>query len=142
MSIKSEQSVASETHHGIPKGKSYPHLEIRMACVEDGLDNTGFRKISSYIKLINPNTKIAYIPTANYRTFWGQLFEKTQGSFGDKDITSVAEFMAKADIAAFSSMTQSSFTVYKIIDQVRYGIPGTRLNDALYTRRAGARPPR
>jgi len=125
MSIRSEQSVVSETHHGIPKGKSYPNLEVRMACVEDGLDNTGFRKISSYIKSIHSNTKIAYIPTANYRTFWGQLFEKTQGSFGDKDIISVAEFMAKADIAAFSSMTQSSFTVYKIIDQVRKINPDT-----------------
>ena len=27
--------------------KSYPNLEIRLACVEDGLDNSGFRKISA-----------------------------------------------------------------------------------------------
>ena len=55
---------------------------------EDGLDNTGFRKISSYIKLINPNTKIAYIPTANYRTFWGQLFEKTLRELGFEGVSS------------------------------------------------------
>ena len=37
--------------------------------------------------------------------------------------------MAKADIAAFSSMTQSSFTVYKIIDQVREINPDTYIID-------------
>ena len=36
-------------------------LEIRLACVEDGLDNVGFRKISAYIKSIHSNTKVAYV---------------------------------------------------------------------------------
>ena len=40
-------------------------LEIRLACVEDGLDNVGFRKISAYIKSIHSNTKVAYVPTGN-----------------------------------------------------------------------------
>ena len=31
--------------------------DIRLACVEDGLDNTGFRKIAAFIKSINPNTE-------------------------------------------------------------------------------------
>ena len=30
--------------------KSNPNLEIRLACVEDSVANTGFRKISAYIK--------------------------------------------------------------------------------------------
>ena len=113
--------------------ESYPNLEIRLACVEDGLDNTGFRKISAYIKSIHQNTKIAYIPTSNYRNIIGQLIEKEGGSFGDKDIYRVAEFMAKADIAAFSSMTQSSFTVYKIIDQVRKINPKSYIISVSYT---------
>lgn len=116
---QSNENLQSTQNGLFQKGKIYPDLEIRLACVEDGLDNTGFRKISAYIKSIHQNTKIAYIPTSNYRNIIGQLIEKEGGSFGDKDIYRVAEFMAKADIAAFSSMTQSSFTVYKIIDQVR-----------------------
>ena len=116
---QSNENLQSTQNGLFQKGKIYPDLEIRLACVEDGLDNTGFRKISAYIKSIHQNTKIAYIPTSNYRNIIGQLIEKEGGSFGDKDIYRVAEFMAKADIAAFSSMTQSSFTVYKIIEQVR-----------------------
>ena len=44
--------------------------------------------------------------------------EKGGGNLNDKDIYKVAEFMAEGDIAAFSSMTQSSFTVYKIIANI------------------------
>ena len=99
--------------------KSYPNLEIRLACVEDGLDNSGFRKISAYIKSIHQNTKIAYIPTSNFRNILSQLMERIGGDLNDKDIHEVAKFMAEGDIAAFSSMTQSAFNVYKIIAEVR-----------------------
>ncbi len=99
--------------------KSYPNLEIRLACVEDGIDNTGFRKISAYIKSICQNTKIAYIPTSSVRNILNQLMERVGGDFNDKDIHEVAKFMAEGDIAAFSSMTQSAFNVYKIIAEVR-----------------------
>ena len=99
--------------------KSYPNLEIRLACVEDGLDNSGFRKISAYIKSIHQNTKIAYIPTSNFRNILSQLMERNRGDLNDKDIHEVAKFMAEGDIAAFSSMTQSAFNVYKIIAEVR-----------------------
>ena len=53
-------------------------LEIRLACVEDGLDNIGFRKISSYIKSIHSNTKVAYVPTGNVRSLIRVLIEKAQ----------------------------------------------------------------
>ena len=43
-------------------------LDIRLACIEDGLDNIGFRKFSAYVKSIHPKTKVAYIPTANWRS--------------------------------------------------------------------------
>ena len=99
--------------------KSYPNLEIRLACVEDGLDNSGFRKVSAYIKSIHQNTKIAYIPTSNFRNILSQLMERNKGDLNDKDIHEVAKFMAEGDIIAFSSMTQSAFNVYKIIAEVR-----------------------
>ena len=95
------------------------NLEVRLACVEDGIDNTGFRKISAYIKSIHENTKIAYIPTSNYRNIINQLIEKIGGSLDDNDIHEVAQFMAKGEVAAFSSMTQSCFNVYKIIAEIR-----------------------
>jgi len=116
---KAEENKDFITPFSVSKRNVNPNPEICLACVEDGLDNTGFRKISAYIKSIHKNTKIAYVPTSNYRNIIGQLIEKSGGSFGDSDIYKVAEFMSKSDIVAFSSMTQSSFTVYKIIDQVR-----------------------
>ena len=64
---QSNENLQSTQNGLFQKGKIYPDLEIRLACVEDGLDNTGFRKISAYIKSIHQNTKIAYIPTSNYR---------------------------------------------------------------------------
>jgi anaerobic magnesium-protoporphyrin IX monomethyl ester cyclase len=93
--------------------------DIRLACVEDGLDNTGFRKIAAFIKSINPNTKVAYVPTANHRNLVGVLLEKAGGNLDKNDIHKVAKFMAEGEIAAFSSMTQSSKTVYKIISEIR-----------------------
>ena len=94
-------------------------LDIRLACVEDGLDNTGFRKIAAFIKSIHSNTKVAYVPTANHRNLVGVLMEKGGGNLSDKDINKVAQFMAEGDIAAFSSMTQSAGTVYRIINEIR-----------------------
>jgi len=101
-----------------PRKKRH-NLEIRLACVEDGLDNTGFRKISAYIKSIHQNTKITYIPTSNYRNIINQLMERVGDDLTDDNINELAEFMAKGDIVAFSSMTQSAFNVYKIIAKVR-----------------------
>ena len=94
-------------------------LEIRLACVEDGVANTGFRKISAYIKSIHQNTKIAYIPTFNKASWVNKILRKTKLNFGDDNVHQVAQWMAKGDIAAFCSMTQSSSNVYKIIDEVR-----------------------
>ncbi len=47
--------------------KSKHKMNIRLACVENGLDNTGFHKIAAFIKSIHQNTKVAYVPTANHR---------------------------------------------------------------------------
>ena len=109
-------------------------MNIRLACVEDGLDNTGFRKISAYIKSIHANTKVTYVPTANHRNLIGVLMEKGSGNLDNDDIHKVAQFMAEGDIAAFSSMTQSSSTVYKIIADIR------RINPRSYIIWGGIHP--
>ena len=119
MSTDTQKNSEPASHLALHPGKPDHNLEVRVACVEDGIDNTGFRKISSYIKSIHENTKIAYIPTSNYRNIINQLIEKIGGDLNDNDIHEVAQFMAKGDIAAFSSMTQSCSNVYKIIAEIR-----------------------
>ena len=119
MTLQTEQGSKHTFNETERLYKSHSNLEIRMACVEDGIDNTGFRKISAYIKSIHENTKIAYIPTSNYRNIISQLIEHAPGSLTDRDIYKIAKFMAEGDIAAFSAMSQSCFNVYKIIAEVR-----------------------
>ena len=75
MTLQTEQGSKHTFNETERLYKSHSNLEIRMACVEDGIDNTGFRKISAYIKSIHENTKIAYIPTSNYRNIISQLIE-------------------------------------------------------------------
>jgi len=119
MSIQTEQNLRSKTNPEIYSKKQGHELKIKLACVEEGLDNTGFRKISAYIKSIHENTEVAYIPTSNVRDIINQLVERVGKELNDKDVLEVAKFMASGDIAAFSSMTQSSLSVYKIIAEVR-----------------------
>jgi len=95
------------------------NLKIRLACVEDSVANTGFRKISAFIKSINSNTKIAYIPTFCKGSWSNKILRRTKINFGDNNVDAVAQWMAEGDIAAFCSMTQSAENVHKIIDAVR-----------------------
>ena len=75
--------------------KTNPNLEIRLACVEDGVANTGFRKIAAYIKSIHQNTKMAYIPTFCKGSWVNKILRKTKLNFGDDNVHQVAQWMAK-----------------------------------------------
>ena len=94
-------------------------VNIRLACVEDGLDNIGFRKIAAFIKSIHPNTKVAYVPTGNSRNLIRIIIEKGAGDLTEKDIYNVAKFLSEGNIVGLSSMTQYSTTVHKIIANIR-----------------------
>ena len=109
------------------------NIKLRLACVEDGLDNIGFRKFAGYAKSIHSETKVAYIPTGNFRSLIRTLFEKgkeisedlSAGGLVDKDISKVAEFLSESDLVGLSSMTQYSTTVHKIIFEIRKRNPNT-----------------
>ena len=94
-------------------------LNLSLACIEDGLDNIGFRKFASYIKSTHNKTTVAYIPTGNVRSFIKYLTEQGSGELGDKDISLVAKLLAESDLIGLSSMTQYSTTVHKIITKIR-----------------------
>ena len=68
-------------------------LKIRLALVEDGLNNIGFRKFSAYVKSIHPNTKAAYVPTGNMQGLIRTLFEKGAGDLTEKDILKISKFL-------------------------------------------------
>ena len=94
-------------------------MEIRLICVEDGLENVGFKKLAAYVKSIHQNTKAAYVPTGNVYSLLKHITEKGGGELNENDIHLVAKFLAEADIVGLCSMTQYSKTVYKIISATR-----------------------
>ena len=94
-------------------------MEIRLICVEDGLENVGFKKLAAYVKSIHQNTKAAYVPTGNVYSLLKHITEKGSGELNENDIHLVAKFLAEADIVGLCSMTQYSKTVYKIISATR-----------------------
>ena len=111
---------SSAEFHTLPHSDgSNSNIEIRLACIEDGLDNIGFRKFAAFIKLIHPNTKVAYVPTGNLRNLIRTLTEKNAGDLTEKDILKVTEFLGEGDIVGLCSMTQYSTTVHKIIAAIR-----------------------
>ena len=93
-------------------------LEIRLACVEDGLDNIGFRKFAAFVKSIHENTKVIYITTGNVRGFIKIMSEKGAGNLNEKDTHRIAKFLAEGDLIGLSSMTQYSSTIHKIIASI------------------------
>ena len=94
-------------------------MEIRLICIEDGLENVGFKKLAAYVKSIHQNTKAAYVPTGNVYSLLKHITEKGGGELNENDIHLVAKFLAEADIVGLCSMTQYSKTVYKIISATR-----------------------
>ena len=95
MTAHTQQDSKLVTHATPRLYKSNPNLEIRLACVEDGLDNIGFRKFAAYIKSIHRKTKVAYVPTGNLRNLIRTLTEKNVGDLTEKDILKVTEFLAE-----------------------------------------------
>jgi radical SAM superfamily enzyme YgiQ (UPF0313 family) len=95
------------------------NMEIRLACVEDGLENMGFRKFAGYVKSIYPDTKVAYVPTGNLRSVIKVLTEKGAGKLTERDVYKVAQFLAGGNVVGISSMTQYATTVHKIIAEIR-----------------------
>ena len=95
------------------------NIDIRLACVEDGLENIGFRKFAAYVKSIHSKTKVAYIPTGNWRGFVRIMSERGAGTLTHNDINEIAKFLAEGDLIGLSSMTQYSSTVHDIISCIR-----------------------
>ena len=94
-------------------------LEIRLACVEDGLENIGFKKFAAYVRTIHENTKAAFIPTGNVYSLIRHITENADGNLNESDIQIVAQFLSEGDVIGLCSMTQYSTTVHKIISAIR-----------------------
>ncbi len=109
-------------------------MKINLISIEDALNNTGFRKISSYVRMIHPNTEIFYVTTANSHTFAHLLLMRDTGAMQQEDVRAIAEHIADADIVGFSSMTHYATLTSEIIAEVR------RINPRAYIVWGGIHP--
>ncbi len=101
-------------------------MKIRLVCIEDGLENIGFRKIASYIKNLNSDTKAVYAPTGNKLGIIRTMVESDYGNLDkDDDINKLSTFLSEGDIVGISSMTAYSPTVHKVVKNIKKIKPKT-----------------
>jgi len=94
-------------------------MKIRLICIEDGLENIGFKKFAGYVQSIHQDTLAAFVPTGNVYSLIRHITEKGAGDLNENDIHEVAQFLAKGDLVGLCSMTQYSATVHKVIAVIR-----------------------
>ena len=94
-------------------------MKVRILSIEDGIDNVGFRKMSAFVRHLNPDTDVYYMPTGNVRGLIRVITMRGYTRQDEQDIRIIAETMAKSDIIGFSSMTPYAETTRRIIKEVR-----------------------
>lgn len=94
-------------------------MKINLISIEDALNNTGFRKISAYVRQLYPDTGLFYVTTANSHSFAHLLLMRDTGALQDSDVEAIAHGIAAADVVGFSSMTHYADLTARIIAAVR-----------------------
>jgi anaerobic magnesium-protoporphyrin IX monomethyl ester cyclase len=102
-------------------------MKIHMVSFEDGITATGFRKMAAFMERVNPDTRLFYVGTNTYRSFWKSITRKmgTAIQFGPEQIEEIARGIAGAELLAVSCMTGYSETAKKVIARVRQLAPET-----------------
>ena len=100
-------------------------MKIHLICIEDGLENVGFRKFSAYVRSIHSDTKAAYVPTGNIYSIINIMREQGAGTLKEEEINAIGKFLGESDIAGICSMTQYSAVSKKIIAATRRINPRT-----------------
>ncbi|HEX8619652.1 MAG TPA: radical SAM protein [Thermoanaerobaculia bacterium] len=96
-------------------------MKIHMVSLEDGITATGFRKMAAYVEHLVPDTRLFYVGTNSYRSFW-KSFSRKMGNavqFGPEQIDQIAQGIAGADVIAFSCMTGYADIAKRVIARVR-----------------------
>ncbi|MCH7596279.1 MAG: B12-binding domain-containing radical SAM protein [Planctomycetes bacterium] len=110
-------------------------MRINIVSVEDSLISLGVRKVSAYVRRINPDTKIFYVPLTKFFSLWSALRPRYSDELDpQRDLPPMAEAIADADIVAFSSMSHVAEQTKMLIREVR------RINPKAYVIWGGIHP--
>lgn len=102
-------------------------MKIALVCVEDGLMSVGFRKIAAFVRTLNADTTVHFVPYQNARSLKLMLLGR-QGECGgvsEDALREMAEPLAKADLVGFSSMTGYAALTADLIRHIRMLNPRT-----------------
>jgi radical SAM superfamily enzyme YgiQ (UPF0313 family) len=99
-------------------------LHTKLVSVESGISAMGFRKIAAVAREIDPTVEVCFVPTDNLYSFSSHFFPGKNAYLGDKDIKIISQYLAKADVIGFSSMTASAAYVDKIARNIKWINPG------------------
>ncbi len=94
-------------------------MKLNLLTVEDGLNNTGFRKLAAYTRKLYPETGVHYVMTGNQRSFRQHLMMRRGSDPAAQDLARIAERVADADVVGVSSMTPYADLSAQIIAEVR-----------------------
>ncbi len=100
-------------------------MKVRMASIEDGVENLGFRKFSAYVRRLHPDADILLVPTGNRRRLLRLITMHWWIETTKEDIRKIAETLADSDLVGFSSMSLFQKTTKAIIKEIRSINPDT-----------------
>jgi len=110
-------------------------VKIHVVSIEDSLISAGVRKVSAFIRTLNPDTTPYYIPLTNFRSFKEIVLARNPQPIDPQtQARLMGEPIADADIVAFSSMTHVADQTKAVIAQVR------RINPRAYVIWGGIHP--
>lgn len=110
-------------------------MRINIVSIDDSLMSIGTRKVCAYMRRVNPDTHIYYLPLSNYFSLWALIYPRFgRGLDVDREADAIAESIADADVVAFSSMTHTAGATKTLIDAVR------RVNPKAYIIWGGIHP--
>jgi|CXWL01.1.fsa_nt_gi radical SAM superfamily enzyme YgiQ (UPF0313 family) len=95
-------------------------MKINIVSIEDSLLSVGARKVSAYVRSLNPDTNVYYVPLSNFFSLWSLVRPRyTDALDAKRDAYSIAEPIADADIIGFSSMTHLADQTKAVIRALR-----------------------
>ncbi len=95
-------------------------MKINVVSVDDSLISIGARRMSAFIRRLNPDTTPYYVATSNYLSFRDILLTRSVKTLNaSSDARHMAEPLAQADIVAFSSMTPAADQTKAVIRELR-----------------------
>lgn len=94
-------------------------MKINLINIENGLQGIGFRKFSSSVKQVNPETNVYFISPANQLSLLNRILLRPYFSLTDYQIESISGQLANADLIGLSFMSECRDIAKKLSENIK-----------------------